>query len=56
VGDRVIKKINSNNKFIFVINNPKGIHYFQKISAKNILHLYDISGTEINGRPLAHGD
>jgi hypothetical protein len=32
---------------MFVINNPKGAHYFmiifQKKSTKNILHLYDIS-------------
>ena len=37
-------KINNNNQFMFVINNPKGTiyDYFLKFSTKNILHLYDI--------------
>jgi hypothetical protein len=35
----MIKKINSNNKFMFVINNSKGTHWW----IKNILYLYDIS-------------
>ena len=44
----MIKKFNSNNKFIFVINNPKEhiYDYFPKISAKTILHLYDISSLQ----------
>ena len=42
----MIKKTNSNNKFMFVINNPKGTHLmiiFQNFPTKNILYLYDIS-------------
>jgi hypothetical protein len=39
----MIKKSNSNNKFMFVIQREHIYDNFQKISAKNILHLYDIS-------------
>jgi hypothetical protein len=43
----MIEKINSNNKFMFVINNTiQREHfdeYFPKFPTKNILYLYDIS-------------